>query len=630
MEASPNTTTTLHRSRESLERYLAQPKGHHTQVSEEELEGLPQVEGQNRRFHEWISITCRKLELNYPRVTLHTKRFLLLMRGPRPVVDLPEPSPWISALTFRGRPYGLLLENRFARLVRPLNGRLWILLLMGAIYIVGLSLLVHAQSYSSPAKSWISCTSAYWSANDGCGLDGSACAPFTNTSFDFRCPAQCSSVKIQNPRTIGNEQANFVPLVIGGGDANFTYRGDSFLCAAGIQAGFISNSRGGCATVNLIGNFTNFLPRSSHGLTSLGFPTVFPLSFRFSATSSLSHCADLRSEALVVNVLVTVALFLVIRPRPIILFWCMISIGFWHITLFSQPRSFPPDIADGFGTFLPVLFVSYAFWRSAFRFVLPAFAKMPIEATILYLGPYWTTVLANLTTERIPIDRLTAADIVAQPGGLAALIIIVLVLLVIVINQIRVIRKTGWLPYYLGWYALGGLATLVLALLPTLNLRLHHYIIAIILMPGTAFPTRLSAIYQGFLLGLFLNGTGAFGFDSMFQTAAQLRRDGIVGTDLPSFVTNSTNYNSSVPPPEQIIFWSPLPSGKDWDGFALLVDDVERYVGTAFNYSLSALHGGLPHFFRLAFIKEGVAGDFTKAATLWPNGTWIDPVPGPS
>jgi len=287
-------------------------------------------------------------------------------------------------------------------------------------------------------------------------------------------------------------------------------------------SGYVSDSKGGCATVNLIGNFTDFLPRSAHGLTSIGFPTVFPLSLTFSTSASLHPCSDLRSEALALNILVTVILFLVIRPRPIVLFWCMVCIGFWHITLFSQPRTYPPDIADGFGTFLPVLFVCYAFWRLAFRFVLPAFSKMPIEATILYLGPYWATVLANLTTERIPIDRLTAKDITAQRGGLAALIIIVLVLLVILINQCRVIRQTGWLPYYLGWYLLGGLVALILALLPTLQLRLHHYILAMILIPSTAFPTRLSAIYQGFLLGLFLNGTAAFGFASILQTAAQV------------------------------------------------------------------------------------------------------------
>ena len=63
---------------------------------------------------------------------------------------------------------------------------------------------------------------------------------------------------------------------------------------------------------------------------------------------------------------------------------------------------------------------------------------------------------------------------------------------------------------------------MVIALLPNLQLRVHHYIIALALMPGTAWPTRLSAIYQGLLLGLFLNGIAAFGFDSILQTAADV------------------------------------------------------------------------------------------------------------
>lgn len=94
--------------------------------------------------------------------------------------------------------------------------------------------------------------------------------------------------------------------------------------------------------------------------------------------------------------------------------------------------------------------------------------------------------------------------------------------MIIVINQIRVIRKTGWLPYYAAWYIAGGLVALVLSQLPNLQLRLHHYILAMVFMPGTGFPTRASAVYQGFLLGMFLNGVAAFGFDSILQTAADV------------------------------------------------------------------------------------------------------------
>jgi hypothetical protein len=48
----------------------------------------------------------------------------------------------------------------------------------------------------------------------------------------------------------------------------------------------------------------------------------------------------------------------------------------------------------------------------------------------------------------------------------------------------------------------------------------------------------------------------------------------------------------------QTIAWDVLPAG--WDGFALLADDVERYVGIALNFSLAAFDPSIPHFFRLA------------------------------
>jgi hypothetical protein len=288
----------------------------------------------------------------------------------------------------------------------------------------------------------------------------------------------------------------------------------------------------------------------------------------------------------------------------------------------------PPKLDLAFGTFLPVLFIAYGFWRLAFRFVLPAFRSAPLESCILYLSGFWVGLLNNLTFDRLPLSRLTSSDLHKRSGAIATLVVLVVIIAVLAINQIRVIRKTGWLPYYLGWYIAGGLVALVLALLPGLSLRLHHYILAIVLLPGTAFPTRLSALYQGLLLGLFLNGTAAFGFDSILQTAADLRQDAPLGSDLPVWFTNSANYNASIPFANQTIVWDALIDG--WDGFALLVDDVQRYAGTALNFSLESLDSSLPHFFRLAYTSQGTAGDFTKAATLWPNGTWVNSLPGPS
>ena len=76
------------------------------------------------------------------------------------------------------------------------------------------------------------------------------------------------------------------------------------------------------------------------------------------------------------------------------------------------------------------------------------------------------------TLDQIPIDRLTASDIKQQAGGIAAIVVLVIVLVIVALNQVRVARTTGWLPYYLGWYILGGLVILVLSQLPGLTLRL--------------------------------------------------------------------------------------------------------------------------------------------------------------
>ena len=226
--------------------------------------------------------------------------------------------------------------------------------------------------------------------------------------------------------------------------------------------------------------------------------------------------------ALGMNVILTSFLFLLFRPKPIIVFWCLFAVGYWHIIIFSQPRDTPPTMSDAFADFLPGLFMAYGVWRVAFRFVLPTFMEMPLEATVLYIGPFWVGVLANVTFGKLPLNRLLASDVKSRPGALTALIVIVVLVLAVALNQARVIRKTGWLPHYLRWYFAGGLVLVVFALLPGLTLRLHHYIVALMLLPATAFPTRLSAIYQAFLLGLFINGGAAFEWDSILQTAAEV------------------------------------------------------------------------------------------------------------
>ena len=127
------------------------------------------------------------------------------------------------------------IESSVLRTTRRLSSpHIW--LLVGGAYVVLLSFIVRAQWFLVPSDAWLDCTSAFWAAEDQCGLQGQLCEPFQMPPISFRCPPLCKLVTLQNYRTVGNEQVIFEPLIVGGGDANKTYRGDSFICATAVQA----------------------------------------------------------------------------------------------------------------------------------------------------------------------------------------------------------------------------------------------------------------------------------------------------------------------------------------------------------------------------------------------------------
>lgn len=94
-----------------------------------------------------------------------------------------------------------------------------------AAWLIGFSFLVRANSFlasTEPAGEGgvqaLSCTSTFWTANDGCGLNGESCLPSNLTEpISFRCPAGCSSQIVYNPRSIGALRPDYVPLIVGGG-----------------------------------------------------------------------------------------------------------------------------------------------------------------------------------------------------------------------------------------------------------------------------------------------------------------------------------------------------------------------------------------------------------------------------
>ncbi|GAA5884000.1 hypothetical protein JCM16303_001352 [Sporobolomyces ruberrimus] len=580
-----------------------------------------------QRFDDWLE----DVRIRHSRVG----STLIWIRGPSPAhietILSPFPLPFLGPLLSRFERFCTTrlkpLERR-RRLTTPVFFLAW---LLAFIFLVRASFYNSSTNVGTP--DWLVSTSTFWTRNDGCGINGTSCEPFDDFTYTFRCPGQTLSTKLLNYRTIGNTEIIFKPLVVGGMDEEMTYRADSWICQAAIHRGLFGNQRGGCGELEFVGEFTNFQGGKKNGVESTGFPSTFPSSFRFVDSVEQGSCKDLRNDILGFDVAMTVIFSFFIRPAPQAFFWGLFVFGYWHVVLVSDPSAMPPDIATGFKYFLPALFVGESFWRHCWRFVVPAFENSGfiLERTVWYLLGFWIGLLNNVSLDWIPISRLTPQDIKKEPGGLVAVICVAAFLFFAVSNQIRVIRRTGWFLFYLKWYAVGGIVIGILASLPGLQLRLHHYFAAICLMPGTAFVTRPSAIFQGFLLGLFLEGAGRWGFDSILETPASLIGDGTLGTSLPKFLTNSTNFVQAVS--EGVVSWMSVEQAGDstdgWDGYEVLLNDVLVQTGGATNYSIRALNTSLPHFFRLAYTKGGSAGDFTKAASaFFFNSTWIDPAPG--
>lgn len=179
------------------------------------------------------------------------------------------------------------------------------------------------------------------------------------------------------------------------------------------------------------------------------------------------------------------------------------------------------------------------------------------------------------------------------------------------------------MPRYLALYAILALSLLTLIAIPHMNLRLHHYIIALLLLPGTALQTRPSLVYQGLLVGLFLNGIARWGFDSILQTPAELFGDDLnsIVLQIAAPIIHGLNITFS---------WANLTS--PFNSISVLVNDVERFRGhedrhpTSFTWT--RYRADEPEYFRFGYVRYlniggSIVGDYTKPVTWAVNGTWL-------
>jgi hypothetical protein len=513
-------------------------------------------------------------------------------------------------------------------------------------WLLSFGLVLHRSAFAADVPGYgppvrIGCTDRFWNDGNGCGINGDLCRPFANVSMPFRCPATCRRVISQNPHTVGDKSVVYKQVVVGGptdADESLSstiYRADSSICQAAIHAGFISNTNGGCGVVAEIGEKSVYPSVNKNHIKSTGFDSYFPKSFTF-VPGSQAQCRDLRWPLLGVSLTFTILLSL-FTTSPSVFFVSEFLGIFFHVALVSDP----PNLTDYYamvsialGRLLPAGFCMYAVYFFAVKRSLQGLDAQ-VEKTILWLGGCWIGALNNYTFDHIPIERLTPHDIQNQPGAIPALITVVLVLFSIALGQVWAFRVEGRLPKYLAIYGVLVGGVLALVAIPKMNVRIHHYILGLLLVTGTAIQNRPSLLWQGILIGLFINGTARWGFASILETPDALRGDAPSGSLLPlitaPIIHNNFNLHSLKP---NITFDFHLPFPESYDGLSILVNDVERYhefeERMHSSWTWVKHMEGVPEYFRFGYLRGGGRGDYTRAGIWGADGSWKDMKPGPS
>lgn len=430
---------------------------------------------------------------------------------------------------------------------------------------------------------------------------------------------------------VGSQSILYRHFVIGGpkdssplGYSEGSYRGDSQICLAAIHAGVIENSRGGCGIFTLLGEKASYSGTERHGIASIGFDSSFPMSFAVKAIEGQNNaCIDLNWIVLALSVTVT-AIISLATASPAVFYFCTFTIIFFQVALLSDAPDFEDYLSvvqSGLSRFLPAMFIAIVVFILCVQKSLHGL-EAQLEKTILWLGGCWFGALENYTLDRLPLQRLTPRDF-AQSGALAVLIVLIGLLTIATVIQAWSLWIEGRLPRYVALYTILACCLSVLSQLPGLNLRIHHYILALLLLPGTAIQSKLSLLFQGFLVGLFINGVARWGFASILETDVSLARLGPMGTPFPA-VPVPTIQGSN-------ISFNFAELSEEWDGISIRVNDVERFrwFQTDGHPSLSWTRSkDEPLYFRFGYLRIGfiegiLQGDYTKAGMWARNNSWI-------
>lgn len=490
----------------------------------------------------------------------------------------------------------------------------------------------------------LSCTGEghFWKGkNQMCGIGGEDCLP-KHESAIVRCPALCDRGWTYSALPAGDEMIKYRQFAIGGGklgpegalrgqgprSLTHPYRGDSSPCSSAVHGRALSPFFGGCVKLKFTGERFSFeSKRGPYGTGwSVDFPAYFPSSFVFETLPiGLTGCHDPRFVVLLVNFILGAPVFYLCSG--LVGYWVSCMAGFWTIVLALDPPMNVSDeetkamlISNGFAKLLPLCFVLEVMWSCAVKHTISQ--GSPVCKTLIWYPLFWVGTANIITFDRLPVDRLTPHDIKEMPGSVFAVISILITVVICIMVQALQIWRAGQLVHYAKWYSVGLLGLVTLAQLPNLGLRIHHYILSIVSIPGTATRGMSAYILQGLLVGLMLSGIARWDFASIVETETSLLR-GEAGAAMKP--PTGLGFNGT-----HVVWNEPMIRSEELPGYSLVVNDVEWWVGEETGVDIREIIG-FKSFFRLGLseLHGGDRGDYTRAGVL-EDGVWTPPAAGVS
>lgn len=374
----------------------------------------------------------------------------------------------------------------------------------------------------------IPCGVADFIWSEDCGINGVECIrKFMNEEVVIvKCPAFCDKGSLAfSPIVVQDRKIQYEPFLVQGSDS---YRGDSFPCAVGLKEGLISSEFGGVMGLQLKNGFSD-QQGDDHA-----FPASFD-AFKIDKKHVYGPYWDYRWYNIIVHVFLMLLASFIVQSN--FLFYAIFtSTSFIIVGFLFDPAIIIRDgnlendnnvwslISLVIGRLTISIFMFKCLWDWVFKYMFYR-EKTPIIRVILVLSII-PTLCYNATIDRLPIDRLVWSDILAMKGGLITVICLFGILTFGACLQAWAIWKAGWLNKAVIGYISLIIILLLISLQSNLKIRLHHWIIGILLLPGCKTRSQLfSYIFIGFLLGLIINGIARWGFASIIESTGNVIRD---------------------------------------------------------------------------------------------------------